>query len=56
MFTLSILADIWKYPLDVVGAKTSYISLIYVHWVSFRNEVTNLSYMLSFGVNFGGIY
>lgn len=45
--------EIWKYPLDVVGAETSYNSLIYVHWVSFRNEVTNLSYRLSFGVNFG---
>ena len=26
---------------------------MYVHCVSFRNELTNLSYMLSFGVNFG---
>ena len=29
----------------------TYISLMYVHCVSFKNELTNLSYMLSFGVN-----
>lgn len=51
--TLSVLADIWKNPLAVVGAETSNISRMYVHCVSFGNELTNLSYMLSFGVNFG---
>lgn len=52
-FTSSILADIWKNPLAVVGPETSYISLVYVHCVSFRNELTNLSYIMSFGVNLG---
>lgn len=41
-----------KNLLYVVGAETWYISLMYVHCISFRNELTNSSYMLSFGVNF----
>ena len=51
--TLSILADIWKKSIAWVCAETWYNSLMYVRCVSFRNELTNLSYMLSFGVNFG---
>ena len=50
---LLILADIWKNPLVVVGAETPSIPLMHFHCDSFRNALTNLSYMLSFGVNFG---
>ena len=48
-----MLDDIWKKPLVFVGAETLYISLIYFHCVSFKNELTNLSYILSLGVNLG---